>query len=145
MSAIILLVVRIFIAVGLYAFLGWAFWTLYQDLIAQSRALSLDALPKLSLRVADEPTPRLYQQLEITIGRDASCDLCLADSTVSGHHARIIYRQGQWWLEDLNSTNGTYLNQTRLTEPVVLTVGDDIRCGQVHFNIENLSLEREAL
>jgi pSer/pThr/pTyr-binding forkhead associated (FHA) protein len=139
MSAIILLVVRIFIAVGLYAFLGWAFWTLYQDLISQSRTLSLEALPKLSLQVPDEPTPRIYQQLEINIGRDASCHLCLADSTVSGHHARILFRQGQWWLEDLNSTNGTYLNHTRLTEPVVLTVGDEIRCGQVHFNIVNLS------
>jgi pSer/pThr/pTyr-binding forkhead associated (FHA) protein len=139
MSAIILLVVRIFIALGLYVFLGWAFWTLYQDLIAQSRALSLNALPKLSLRLPDEPTPRLYQQLEITIGRDSNCDLCLADSTVSGHHARLLYRQGQWWLEDLSSTNGTYLNQTRLTEPAVLTGGDEIRCGQVQINIENLS------
>lgn len=139
MSAIILLVIRIFIALGLYAFLGWAFWTLYQELIVQSRNLSLEALPKLSLRLADEPIPRIYQKLEINIGRDASCDLCLADSTVSGHHARILYRQGQWWLEDLNSTNGTYLNQTRLAEPVVLTGGDEIRCGQVYINIENLS------
>lgn len=145
MSAIFLLVVRIFIALGLYTFLGWAFWTLYQDLIAQSRTLSLEALPRLSLRVPDEPTPRIYQQLEINIGRDAGCNLCLADSTVSSHHARILYRQGQWWLEDLNSTNGTYLNQTRLAEPVVLTGGDVIRCGQVQFSIENLSGEREAL
>ncbi|PWH13309.1 MAG: hypothetical protein DDG59_14530 [Anaerolineae bacterium] len=139
MSAILLLIVRILIAVGLYAFLGWAFWTLYQDLKRQGRALSLEALPKLSLRVQNEPLPRTYQQLEISIGRDAHCDLCLADSTVSSHHARIFYRQGQWWLEDLNSTNGTYLNQTLLTEPTALTSGDEIRCGQVHFKIETIS------
>lgn len=139
MSAIILLIVRILIAIGLYAFLGWAFWTLYQDLLAQSRSLSLEALPRLSLKVQSEPTVRAFQQLEITIGRETSCDLCLADSTVSGHHARIVYRQGQWWLEDLNSTNGTFLNQTRLTEPMVITSGDEIRCGQVCFDIENLS------
>jgi|DewCreStandDraft_4_1066084.scaffolds.fasta_scaffold00003_599 pSer/pThr/pTyr-binding forkhead associated (FHA) protein len=139
MSAILLLVVRILIAAGLYAFLAWAFWTLYQDLLYQSRTLSLQALPKLSLWVSNEPAPRTYQQLEINIGRNASCDLCLADTTVSGHHARILYRQGQWWLEDLDSTNGTYLNQMRLNEPMVLTIGDEIRCGQVRMDIENLS------
>ncbi|RCK72285.1 MAG: FHA-domain-containing protein [Anaerolineae bacterium] len=139
MSAILLLVVRILIAAGLYAFLAWAFWTLYQDLLYQSRTLSLQALPKLSLWVSNEPAPRTYQQLEINIGRNASCDLCLADTTVSGRHARILYRQGQWWLEDLDSTNGTYLNQIRLNEPMVLTVGDEIRCGQVRLDIENLS------
>lgn len=139
MSAILLLVVRLLIAIGLYAFLGWAFWTLYQDLVAQSRSLSVSALPKLSLKVQGEPNPRLYQQLEITIGRDIACDLRLTDPTVSGRHARIRYHQGQWWLEDFHSTNGTFLNQARLTEPMVLTVSDEIRCGQVSIEVENLS------
>ncbi|MCX8061207.1 MAG: FHA domain-containing protein [Anaerolineales bacterium] len=124
---------------GLYAFLGWAFWTLYQDLVSQARSLSIEALPKLSLRVQNEPLPRPFQQLEVMIGRDVGCDLRLADSTVSGRHAKISFQQGQWWLEDLNSTNGTFLNQTRLTEPVVLTIGDEIRCGQVQIYVESLS------
>lgn len=139
MSEILLLLVRILIAVGLYAFLGWAFWTIYQDLALQSRALTLEALPKISLGVQGESHPRRFQQLEIVIGREIGCDLRLTDSTVSGRHARIGFRQGQWWLEDLNSTNGTFLNQTRLTEPMVITAGDEIRCGQVQISIENLS------
>lgn len=139
MSAIALLVIRILIAIGLYSFLGWAFWTLYRDLAVQSRTLSREALPKLSLMVAAEQQPRSYQQLEIFVGREGGCDLVLQDSTVSGRHARFIYRQGQWWLEDLNSTNGTFLNQLRLTEPMVITTGDEIRCGQVRLEVENLS------
>lgn len=139
MSEILLLVVRILIAVGLYAFLGWAFWTIYQDLVLQSRSLTPEALPRITLSVQGESILHPFQQLEITIGRDVGCDLHLTDSTVSGRHARISFRQGQWWLEDLNSTNGTFLNQTRLTEPVVITSGDEIRCGQVQIEIENLA------
>ncbi len=139
MSAIALLVVRILLAVGLYAFLGWAFWTLYRDLVIQSRSLSADALPKLSLKVQGEQKLHSFQKLEVLVGREAGCDVHLVDSTVSGRHARLIYRQGQWWLEDLNSTNGTFLNQMRLAEPMALTVGDLIRCGQVEFEIENLA------
>ncbi|GAB4473716.1 MAG: FHA domain-containing protein [Anaerolineales bacterium] len=138
MSAYLLLVIRVLIAIGLYAFLGWAFWTLYQDLLTQRHSLSVAALPKLSLKLQNDPTLRNYQQLEIIIGRDLECDLRLADSTVSGRHAKIRFQHGQWWLEDLNSTNGTFLNQTRLTDPMILTIGDEIRCGQVCLEIDAL-------
>ncbi len=139
MSEILFLVVRMLIAVGLYVFLGWAFWTIYQDLVFQSRSLTPAALPKIALSIEGEAKLRSFQQLEIVIGREVGCDLRLTDSTVSGRHARIRFRQEQWWLEDLNSTNGTFLNQTRLTEPMVLTGGDQIRCGQVQIEVANLS------
>ncbi|MFQ5605126.1 MAG: FHA domain-containing protein [bacterium] len=44
------------------------------------------------------------------IGREASCDVHIADSVVSGHHIEILFENGQWWLHDLHSTNGTFLD-----------------------------------
>ena len=48
------------------------------------------------------------------IGRDTHCDLSVMDEALSAHHARITFHHGQWWLEDLNSTNGTFLNREKL-------------------------------
>jgi pSer/pThr/pTyr-binding forkhead associated (FHA) protein len=71
------------------------------------------------------------------------CDIPLPDETVSARHARLTYHHGQWWLEDLGSTNGTHLNDELLSVPTVLTSGDEIRCGNsrlvVDLAIEMLS------
>ena len=72
-----------------------------------------------------------FSQPEVIIGRSASCDVTLEDKTVSGRHARLAYHHGQWWLEDLASTNGTFLNGDPVGAPVVITHGDQVRCGQV--------------
>ena len=72
---------------------------------------------------------------ELTIGRDPACNCVISDSTVSAQHARLVFRQGQWWVEDLRSTNGTYLNQELVLDPLVITSGDHLRCGQAQFVI----------
>jgi pSer/pThr/pTyr-binding forkhead associated (FHA) protein len=72
-----------------------------------------------------------FIQPEITLGRDPVCDIPVADETVSARHARLVYHHNQWWVEDVNSTNGTRLNQVRITTPTVITSADVIELGQV--------------
>jgi pSer/pThr/pTyr-binding forkhead associated (FHA) protein len=69
------------------------------------------------------------------IGRDTKCDLSMMDEALSAHHARLSHHHGQWWLEDLNSTNGTFLNREKLTTPAVVITGDHFKCGNTVFSI----------
>ena len=59
--------------------------------------------------------------------------LSLADRQVSRKHARLEKYDGQWFIEDLGSTNGTLVNGHQLTEPVTLAPGDRVRVGQTEF------------
>jgi FHA domain len=68
---------------------------------------------------------------EATVGRSPGCSISLPDDTfVSQVHARVFHRDGQWWVEDLGSTNGTYLNDKRVLSPVVIRKGDRVQFGQ---------------
>jgi pSer/pThr/pTyr-binding forkhead associated (FHA) protein len=71
----------------------------------------------------------------ITLGRAATCDLVVADNYVSNVHARIYLRDGSYWLEDLGSTNGTYLNRSRVSTPTAIGPGDDIRMGKATLEL----------
>jgi adenylate cyclase len=65
-----------------------------------------------------------------SIGRSSSCDLTLQDSKVSRKHAVINRQAGdEFWLSDLGSANGTYVNQLRVSQPTRLRSGDEIRVG----------------
>jgi hypothetical protein len=66
----------------------------------------------------------------ITIGRLPENTVVLEDDYVSGRHARLYPHEGAWVVEDLGSTNGTYLDRTRLTAPMVLPVGTPVRIGK---------------
>lgn len=69
----------------------------------------------------------------VTIGRSARNDIILRDPYISGEHARISFINGSYFLEDLNSTNGTFANGVRINKPVVLKNGDRISFRQVEF------------
>ncbi len=66
----------------------------------------------------------------ITVGRDPSCTLVLDDSYASTRHARIFPEGGSWYVEDLGSTNGTYLGSERLYGTAALPAGVPVRIGQ---------------
>jgi pSer/pThr/pTyr-binding forkhead associated (FHA) protein len=137
MSAIIFLVLRILLAFILYGFLGFALYTIWRDMKRQDQLLVTRQPPPLTLTSQSydlAPTQR-FSNSEIFLGRDSGCDFTLEDQTVSSRHARLSYHQNQWWLEDLASTNGTYLNDEAVTTPVVITQGDEIRLGQVGVKI----------
>jgi hypothetical protein len=67
---------------------------------------------------------------ETTVGRDESCHVTIPDSSVSHRHARIYHSDGEWYVEDLGSTNGTFVNDRPLTRPMVLRPGDTVSIGR---------------
>jgi pSer/pThr/pTyr-binding forkhead associated (FHA) protein len=67
---------------------------------------------------------------EIVIGRADKCHVVLDDTYVSQVHARIYPKDGAYMVEDLGSTNGTYLNRRRLTSPAPLQRGDQVKIGK---------------
>jgi pSer/pThr/pTyr-binding forkhead associated (FHA) protein len=71
----------------------------------------------------------------IVIGRSSTANLVLDDEFVSGRHAQIVPRQGGWVLEDLGSTNGTFLGRERVTVPRELTVGQSVRIGNTTLEV----------
>ncbi len=73
---------------------------------------------------------------EASVGRDRSNDICLPDPSVSLRHARLYQWGRNWWVEDLNSTNGTFVNGRRLQRPGVVLPGDQLAFGQVVTRLE---------
>jgi pSer/pThr/pTyr-binding forkhead associated (FHA) protein len=67
---------------------------------------------------------------QITIGRANDATLVLTDDYASSRHARLFPQDGQWVVEDLGSTNGTYLDRQKVTQPTPVPVGVPIRIGK---------------
>lgn len=70
---------------------------------------------------------------ESLIGRDEHSNIVVPASFASARHARLYFKEGQYWLEDLHSTNGTFLNEVQVRQPIVLANRDKIRIGDVIF------------
>jgi len=138
MLAVIILILRIIMLAALISFLGWAVYTLWRDLKFQSQSLVAKKIPYISVIRENEPedTKQTFTQPELHIGRDPSCEIQLSDETVSNQHARLWYRNKQWWIEDLLSTNGTFLNDERVETPTILISNDEIRIGKILLIIE---------
>jgi pSer/pThr/pTyr-binding forkhead associated (FHA) protein len=137
-SGIFLLILRILLAVALYGFLGFAFYILIRDLKQQGELLVARQPPPLTLTktVPEIEKSQRYIKPVIILGREPGCDFSLYDQTVSSRHARLAYRKQQWWLEDMASTNGTFLNGDVVTTSVVITHGDELRLGNIGVRIE---------
>jgi pSer/pThr/pTyr-binding forkhead associated (FHA) protein len=87
--------------------------------------------------VIDEKGSKSTHKLNKTlqIGRGPSSDIRLSDTYASTAHARITNRNGSWMVEDLGSTNGTYLNQRKVTAPAAVSAGDRIRIGKTTLEL----------
>jgi FHA domain-containing protein len=73
---------------------------------------------------------------QMRIGRAEACQIQVADTYVSQFHARLFPRDGSWFAEDLGSTNGTYLNERRITSPAEVQAGDRLRLGKVTMELK---------
>ena len=71
----------------------------------------------------------------ITIGRAEDSTLVITDDYASARHARLVPRAGQWYLEDLGSTNGTYLDRAKVTAPTPVPLGVPIRIGRTSLEL----------
>ena len=72
---------------------------------------------------------------EVTMGRAAGCTVTLDDTYASQLHARVFHRDGVLHVEDLGSTNGTYLNGKKLTGATPLDRGDHVKVGATVFEV----------
>lgn len=80
---------------------------------------------------ADGAKPRTVRLTGSTpIGRGDACAIRLADTYVSQMHARLYDQNGLWHVEDLGSTNGTYLNDRKVVQPVPVHAGDVVKVGK---------------
>jgi pSer/pThr/pTyr-binding forkhead associated (FHA) protein len=79
------------------------------------------ALSGTTVRLGDQP---------VTLGRSQDSTIVLDDDYVSSRHARFFPRDGAWLVEDLGSTNGTYVDRTKVTSPTPVKIGVPIRIGK---------------
>jgi pSer/pThr/pTyr-binding forkhead associated (FHA) protein len=138
MSGIVLLLIRLTMTLALYAFLGWAIMILWRTLRQQKELEEARQISSITLINQTDAglASRQFLQRDIIIGRNQTCDFLIEDQIVSAEHARLSYHHNHWWVEDLQSTNGTFLNQERLISPAVLTSGDQIQIGQVTLKVQ---------
>ena len=96
--------------------------------------------PKRSeLLVLDPPEQRGHTYPlgdELTLGRAAGCHVVVDDTFVSQIHARVFARDGQYLVEDLGSTNGTYLNRKKVSGPMLMQRGDRLQVGNTVLEMQ---------
>jgi pSer/pThr/pTyr-binding forkhead associated (FHA) protein len=138
-----LFAIRIASAVLLLGLLGLMGWLIYREmrtavgLSAADAATDAGSQARLTV-LADSGEPPLTGTVfplvaVTTFGRSSQNTIVLNDSYASSRHARISRRGRQWWLEDLQSRNGTLLNDLPLKDTAVLAAGDVISIGKVQF------------
>jgi hypothetical protein len=150
----VLLVLKLAVLVLLYTFIWRIVRTASRDLrlpqesfvLAPSGAAGMQAsrpgLPTgrlVVVRSADLESGEDFElnSVQLTIGRGNQNDIAIAtDEYASARHARFEPRQDGVWVQDLGSTNGTYLNGTRLDRPRRLTRGDIVRVGETDLRYE---------
>lgn len=138
MIATVVLVLRLALTIALYVFLAWALLTLWQELRQQGKILSEKKKVGISITQRSEHGKDRefhFFQTEVLIGRHSLCDISVMDEALSAQHARLSYHHNQWWLEDLSSTNGTFLNGSKLNTPAVVITDDEFKCGNTLFTI----------
>ncbi|MDX1417572.1 MAG: FHA domain-containing protein [Candidatus Promineifilaceae bacterium] len=150
-QAYVLFGIRILSAILLLLFLGLIAWLAYQDLrastqIAEQRRRSYGYLRVVASTSAALPVGALLPLVPVTtIGRSPGCTIVLNDDYASNEHAMLTFRSNHWWLEDLDSSNGTLLNDILLTEAVVLSAGDIIYIGDTRLKVEPASVAESEM
>lgn len=139
---IILLIIRIAVALILYVFLGTVLIYVLRDIkttsqhIDESQRVSGKLIVIEHTDIAAEIGQTYPLRRLTTLGRGPTNTIVLQDSFASVYHAQIVYRSGQWWIEDQHSHNGTSLNDIPLTEAVVLSSGDIVSIGRTKLLVE---------
>jgi hypothetical protein len=136
---IVLWGVRILFLVLLYLVLARIVRSLLRDLRAAARepGTALGRLVVLESPAGEPPAGRSFDLDAITtLGRDVNNAIVIDDPFASAEHAALTYRGRSWYVEDVGSTNGTYLNGRPIHEVSPLGFGDELGIGQVRLRLE---------
>jgi hypothetical protein len=145
-EAFFLLILRFLSAVLLLGFLAAIAWLVYRDLqrVSFNPVERVGTQGHLQVLASDSATAgvgTVFPLLPVTrIGRAEQNTIVLEDAFVSAEHALLTRRENQWWLEDLDSRNGTLLNDLAVTESTIVSTGDVITVGSVQLKIEPTGL-----
>jgi len=123
----------------LYLFLFAVVRVLVRDLRAAARepATELGRLHVLASPAGEPPAGAVFGLDAVTtIGRDVNNAIVVEDQFASADHAVLTFRGRTWYLEDLASTNGTYINGSRIDGLAAIGFGDEIQIGQVRVPLE---------
>jgi pSer/pThr/pTyr-binding forkhead associated (FHA) protein len=137
-----ILLLRLGLVAVLYFFLFQLLVVLWRDLKPQTapgaspRIAAGPALEVIDAAASGRATgDSLVLQTITSLGRSEQNMVTLADPGISADHALVSYRLGQWWVEDVGSTNGTFLNDVLVEQPTVIHSGDVIRLGMVRLRV----------
>lgn len=140
--AVILWAVRLAFLVLIYLFLIRAFRTLHRSLSEERIAVAARSVGLAALVVTKSHSggPRVGERMPLravnSVGRDAGNDVVLNDEAASASHAIVSFADGEWWLEDAASTNGTLLNGSRVWEKERMHYGDEVQVGRIALRLE---------
>lgn len=137
-----ILVLRLSFAALLYLFLLMVGIVAYRDLKrASAHPVKQKTADLARLVVVDSGETSLipgqaFELLPVTsLGRDPANTVVIPDGFASGQHALLAWRDQQWWLEDLGSTNGTVLNRRPVQKPTRVNQGDIVQIGRVKLKM----------
>ena len=131
-------VLRLIFLAMLYAFLYFVVKALVRDLRAAAREPTTE-LGRLVVVASPSGEPAAGSAFALdaitSLGRDVNNSIVLEDDFVSSNHAALTYRGRAWYVEDLGSTNGTYLDRERVSQPMPVALGVPIRIGKTAFEL----------
>ena len=130
--------IRILFLVLLYGFLFAVARVLLRDLRAAARGpIELGRLVVVA-SPQDEPPPGAAFTLDAvtTLGRDVNNAIVVDDPFASSDHAVLTFRSGAWYVEDLGSTNGTFVNGVPVERVAPVGFGDELQVGEVRFRLD---------
>ena len=132
-----LLIYRILLIFFVYAFLSIALYIIWREFSHNARKTETNPETAVLISLVNDNDNIEHSLRPVTaIGRSTDNHIIIDDPFASTHHVVIVWRDRKWWLEDLESHNGTYLNDVLVSEPAVLTSGDVIRIGETEFRFE---------
>lgn len=139
-NALILLGLRLLAGASLLTFLGCVVYFLRRETRLYLEHMQAQQRLRGRLVVVSSPTDSpgtiLPLMASTSLGRAPTNTIQIHDRYASNEHARVVWRLGQWWLEDQQSSNGTRVNNLPVTEPTVLATGDIIAIGEVQLRFE---------
>ncbi len=130
------MLLRLAFLAALYGFLAFVALAAWRGLRTGSAASTGELTVLDPARSRWAPGSRIRVSPGAVIGRDGANEVVMDEDTVSARHALLRFDGRRWWVEDLDSTNGTFVNGQRVTGARAVRSGDEIRFGRVAVRFE---------